>query len=92
MGAMGTDAAIEAADVALMGDDLRHLPDTLVHSRRAGRIMRQNLALSGGILLTLVPLAATGVLGLAAVVAIHELAEVVVIANGARAGRRTAFR
>ena len=92
MGAMGTDVAIEAADVALMGDDLRHLPDTLVHARRAGRIMRQNLLLSGGILVTLVPLAAGGVLGLAAVVAIHELAEVVVIANGVRAGRRMAFR
>lgn len=47
--------------------------------------MRQNLALSALILLTLVPLAAVGVLGLAAVVAIHELAEVVVIANGIRA-------
>ena len=92
MGAMGTDVAIEAADVALMGDDLRHLPDTLLHARRAGRIMRQNLLLSGGILVTLVPLAATGVLGLAAVVAIHELAEVLVIANGVRAGRRGAFQ
>jgi cation-transporting P-type ATPase G len=92
MGAMGTDVAIEAADAALMGDDLRHLPDTLVHARRAGRVMRQNLLLSGGILLTLIPLAATGVLGLAAVVAVHELAEVIVIANGVRAGRRAAFR
>jgi cation-transporting ATPase G len=92
MGAIGTDVAIEAADVALMGDDLRHLPDTLAHARRAGRVMRHNLLLSGGILLTLIPLAATGVLGLAAVVAVHELAEVVVIANGVRAGRRGAFR
>ena len=91
MGAMGADVAIETADVALMGDDLAHLPDTFAHARRAGRIMKQNLALSAAILVTLVPLAATGVLGLASVVAIHELAEVVVIANGVRAGRRTAF-
>jgi len=91
MGAMGSDVAIETADVALMGDDLAHLPDTFAHSRRAARIMKQNLALSGAILLTLVPLAATGVLGLAAVVAVHELAEVVVIANGVRAGRPSAF-
>lgn len=53
--------------------------------------MRQNLALSALILIVLIPLAATGALGLAAVVATHELAEVVVIANGVRAGRRTAF-
>jgi cation-transporting ATPase G len=91
MGAVGSDVAIEAADVALMGTDLRALPDTLRHARRAGRIMRQNLALSALILVSLVPLAATGILGLATVVAIHELAEVVVIANGVRAARRTAF-
>jgi cation-transporting ATPase G len=53
--------------------------------------MRQNLALSGGILVALVPLAATGTLGLAAVVAVHELAEIVVIANGVRAWRCRAF-
>jgi len=91
MGAVGSDVAIEAADVALMGTDLRALPDTLAHARRAGRIMRQNLALSALILLSLVPLAAAGALGLATVVAIHELAEVVVIANGVRAARRGAF-
>ena len=89
MGAAGSDVAIEAADVALLGEDLRHLPATLDHARRAGRIMRQNLAMSGLILAVLIPLAATGVLNLAAVVATHELAEVFVIANGVRAGRRT---
>ncbi|CAB4907815.1 unannotated protein [freshwater metagenome] len=91
MGAMGSDVAIEAADVALMGNDLRALPDTVNHARRAGRIMRQNLLFSGGLLVALVPLAGTGVLGLAAVVAIHEVAELFVIANGVRAARRVAF-
>ncbi|MFC3998226.1 heavy metal translocating P-type ATPase [Nocardiopsis sediminis] len=88
MGAMGTDAAIETADIALMGDDLRTLPQALSHARRARRIMLQSLALSGGILVTLIPLSATGVLGLAPVILIHEVAEVLVIANGLRAGRR----
>jgi cation-transporting ATPase G len=87
MGAMGVDAAIETAGVALMGEDLRRLPEALAHARRAVRILRQNLALSAAILLLLVPTAAAGVLGLAAVVAVHELAEVLVIANGVRAGR-----
>jgi cation-transporting ATPase G len=87
MGAVGTDVAIEAADVALMGEDLSHLPAAFAHARRARRIMRQNLALSATILLVLVPLAALGAMGLAAVVATHELAEVLVIANGVRAGR-----
>ncbi|MFJ6485870.1 heavy metal translocating P-type ATPase [Streptomyces sp. NPDC091682] len=89
MGAMGSDVAIEAADVALMGEDLRRLPDAIAHARAARGIFTQNLLLSGAILVTLVPLAAIGALGLATVVATHELAEVLVIANGIRAGRKT---
>lgn len=87
MGAMGTDVAIETADVALMGEDLRHLPQVLAHARRARRIMVQNIGLSIAIIATLVPLASTGVLGLTTVVIIHELAEVLVIANAIRAAR-----
>jgi cation-transporting ATPase G len=87
IGTAGNDVAIEAADLALMGETLDQLPDALRRATRAMRIMRQNLALSGLIIAVLIPLAALGVLGLAAVVATHELAEVVVIANGVRAGR-----
>ena len=87
MGAMGTDVAIETADVALMGEDLRHLPQAFTHARRARSIMLQNVGLSLAIVVGLMPLALFGVLGLAAVVLVHELAEVVVIANGVRAGR-----
>ena len=87
MGAIGSDVAIEAADVALMGEDLAQLPVLLRHARRSGRIMRQNLAMSGLILIALVPLAALGILGLATVVFVHEIAEVFVIANGVRANR-----
>lgn len=92
MGAMGRDVAIETADVALMGQDLRHLPDALTHARRALRVMRQNLTLSGAILLILIPLAAAGTLGLATVVASHEVTELFVILNGIRAGRRKPIR
>ena len=88
MAAMGTDVAIETADVALMGEDLRHLPAIVRHARHALGVMRQNLVLSGAIIVVLIPLAALGVLGLAAVVAVHEVAEVLVISNGLRAGRQ----
>ncbi|MEB3030652.1 heavy metal translocating P-type ATPase [[Mycobacterium] nativiensis] len=87
MGAMGTDVAIETADVALMGQDLRHLTQALDHARRSRQIMLQNVGLSLGIITVLMPMALFGTLGLAAVVLVHELAEVVVIANGVRAGR-----
>jgi cation-transporting ATPase G len=91
MGAMGTDVAIETADVALMGEDLRHLPQVLDHARRSRHIMLQNIGLSLAIVTTLIPLAAAGALGLAAMVFIHEVAEVVVIVNGVRAGRAQAL-
>lgn len=87
MGAMGTDVAIETAGVALMGQDLRHLTQALEHARRSRQIMLQNVGLSLGIITVLMPLALFGTLGLAAVVFVHELTEVIVIANGVRAGR-----
>lgn len=87
MGAMGSDVAVETADVALMGEDLRNLPQSLAHARRARAIMLQNVGLSLGLITLLIPLAGFGVLGLAAVVLVHELAEIVVIGNGVRAGR-----
>ncbi|WP_225331615.1 heavy metal translocating P-type ATPase [Mycobacterium intracellulare] len=86
MGAMGTDVAIETADIALMGQDLRHLPQALDHARRSRQIMLQNVGLSLSIITVLMPLAVFGTLGLAAVVLVHELTEVIVIANGVRAG------
>ena len=87
MGAAGTDVAIEAADVAIMGDSLIHLDDLIHHARRTRTIMLQNLALSGAIIAGLIPVAAFGILGLGVVVAIHEVAEIAVIANALRARR-----
>ncbi|MCE7004588.1 cadmium-translocating P-type ATPase [Kibdelosporangium philippinense] len=89
MGAMGTDVAIETADVALMGEDLRHLPQVLAHAKHARRVMVQNVGLSLAIITVLIPLAAFGVLGLATVVFVHELAEVLVILNAIRAAKGT---
>ncbi|MBW3535145.1 MAG: cadmium-translocating P-type ATPase [Gemmatimonadetes bacterium] len=44
MGAMGSDAALETADVALMGDDLTRLPYVMRMARRARGVIRQNIA------------------------------------------------
>lgn len=49
MGAAGSDTAIEAADVALMSDDLTKLPWLIEHSRRTLRIIQQNIWLSLGV-------------------------------------------
>lgn len=93
MGATGSDAAIESADVAFTGHDMRLIPQALEHARRGRVIMKQNVVLSLLIIVTLLPLSLFGVLGLAAVVLVHEIAEVLVILNGLRASRaRTAAR
>jgi len=89
MGAKGADAAIESADVAFTGHDLRLIPQALAHARRGRSIINQNVVLSIAIIAVLLPLAITGILGLAAVVLVHEVAEVIVILNGLRAARRT---
>lgn len=87
MGATGSDAAIESADIAFTGHDLRLIPKALGHASRGRKIMNQNIILSLLIIIVLLPLALFGVIGLAAVVLVHEVAEVFVILNGLRASR-----
>ena len=87
MGVTGSDAAIESADVAFTGSDVRLIPVALAHARRGRRIMTGNIGLALAIIVVLFPLALFGVLGLAAVVLVHEVAEVIVIGNGLRAGQ-----
>ena len=90
MGVGGSAAAVESADVAFTGTDLRLVPQGLAHARRGRRIMTGNIVLALAIIVVLFPLALFGVLGLAGVVLVHEIAEVVVILNGVRAARGTA--
>ena len=90
MGVNGSAAAIESADAAFTGHDLRLIPGALAHARRGRRIMTANIGLALAIVVVLFPLALFGVLGLAGVVLVHEIAEVVVILNGVRAARRPA--
>jgi cation-transporting ATPase G len=87
MGVTGSAAAVESASVALTGSDLRLIPRALEHARRSRRIMTGNIGLALTIIVVLFPLALFGVLGLAEVVLVHEVAEVVVILNGIRAAR-----
>lgn len=49
MGALGSDAAIEAADIVLMTDDLLHLPEAMYIARRTRIIVGQNIAFALGI-------------------------------------------
>jgi Zn2+/Cd2+-exporting ATPase len=83
MGAGGSDVALETADVALMGDDLAALPFAVGLSRSARRVIRQNLFVSLGMVVVLIPATLFGLnLGLA--VLFHEGSTLVVVANALR--------
>ncbi|WP_376791166.1 heavy metal translocating P-type ATPase [Thermoflexus sp.] len=87
MGAIGTDAAIEAADVALMADDLRQVAFAIRLGKKARRISAQNIAFSLMVLAVLIPLALTGSLRVALAVLAHEVSELLAVANGLRMAR-----
>ena len=84
MGGAGTAAALETADVALMGDDLSRLPFAIALSRQAKRVIRQNLFVSLGVIAALVVATVSGVASIGPAVIAHEGSTLVVIANALR--------
>jgi len=84
MGAAGSDAAIETADVALMSDDLAKVPWLIAHSRRTVAIVRQNISLSLSVKALFVILTLSGHASLWAAIAADMGASLLVIGNGLR--------
>ncbi len=84
MGAAGTDTAIETADVALMDDDLRKIPQFIRLSRQTGAILKQNIALALGIKVVFFILAFMGVATLWMAVFADMGGSLLVVANGLR--------
>lgn len=84
MAAVGSDVAIETADIALMSDDLSKLPWLVRHARRTLRIIRQNIALALAIKLIFVALTFFGWATLWAAIAADMGASLIVIFNGLR--------
>jgi Cd2+/Zn2+-exporting ATPase len=84
MGAAGSDAAIEAADVALMSDDLSKLPWLIQHSKRALAIIRQNIGLSLFVKVVFVVLTFAGLASLWAAIAADMGVSLLVIFNALR--------
>ena len=84
MGAAGSDAALETADIALMADDLTRLPFTMRLSRRALSIIRQNIAFALLIKVVFLALALAGMATLWMAVFADMGASLLVTLNGMR--------
>jgi len=84
MGAVGTDVAIETADVVLMSDDVEKVDYVMHLGKRARRVVRQNVYFSVGWMLFLVVVALTVGMPLTLAVVAHEGSTLLVAANGLR--------
>lgn len=84
MGAVGSDAAIETADIALMADELAKVPWLINHSRRAMAIIKQNIIFSLALKALFLVLTFAGVSSLWGAIAADTGASLLVVANGLR--------
>ena len=84
MGARGSDAALEQADIVLMHDKIENVEEAFVLSRRARSVIRQNVVISLGVILFLIISALAEKINLTTGVIGHEGSTVVVILNGLR--------
>jgi Cd2+/Zn2+-exporting ATPase len=85
MGGMGSDAAIEAADVVLMDDRMSGLPRAIAIARRTLRIVKQNIIFALGVKAVILILGALGYAGLWAAVFADVGVAVIAILNAMRA-------
>jgi Zn2+/Cd2+-exporting ATPase len=84
MGAVGSDAALETADVALMSDELARLPFAIRLSRAAVRTVRVNIVLALGVKAAFLAMAIAGESSLWMAIVADTGMSLVVIANGLR--------
>lgn len=84
MGAIGSDAAIETADIALMQDDLSRLPWLIRHSKATLGVIRQNIAFSVGVKVLFTVLTVVGMASLWGAIAADVGASLLVVLNGLR--------
>lgn len=83
MGGVGSDIAVDAADIALVDDEIKELPHLLALSKKMMKTIKLNLAFSMGLNFLAIALAITGLLGPVIGALVHNAGSVVVIINSA---------
>lgn len=84
MGAMGSDLAIQSADIALMNNNLENIPFAIKLANQTKNVIYQNLALSCCISLIMIILSATGIISVLAGSILHNLGAFTVLLNSSR--------
>ena len=84
MGAMGSDVAIQSADIALMNNDLNNIPFVMSLARSTKSIMYQNIGIAVSVSLIMMILAAVGVIPALAGAFLHNIGAFVILINSSR--------
>lgn len=83
MGGIGSDIAVDAADIALVDDEVKELPHLIALSKRMLRTIKYNLSFSMGLNFLAIVLAITGILNPVVGALVHNAGSVLVIINSA---------
>ena len=84
MGAMGSDVAIQSADIALMNNDLNNIPFVMSLARSTKSIMYQNIGIAFSVSLIMMILAAVGVIPALVGAFLHNIGAFVILINSSR--------
>jgi len=91
MGAMGSDVAIQSADIALMNNDLENIPYVIALARMTKSIMYQNIAIAFAVSLFMMLLSAVGLIPALAGAFLHNIGAFIVLINSSRILRQGNF-
>ena len=88
MGSMGSDVAIQSADIALMNNDLTNIPFVIALARHTKLVMYQNIGIAFSVSLVMMVLAAVGIIPALAGAFLHNIGAFIILINSSRILRR----
>lgn len=84
MGAMGSDTAIQSADIALMNNNLRNIPFAIKVAKKTRALMYQNIGLAFSVSFVMIALSAFGVISALAGAFLHNIGAFIILINSSR--------
>ena len=84
MGAMGSDTAIQSADIALMNNNLKNIPFAIKVAKKTRALMYQNIGLAFSVSFVMIALSAFGVISALAGAFLHNIGAFIILINSSR--------